>query len=60
MWVNYPHMPTGATASAADFEELIAFAKANNILVINDNPYSFILNDEPRSILAAPGAKKWR
>lgn len=58
MWVNYPHMPTGATASAADFEELIAFAKANNILVINDNPYSFILNEEPRSILAAPGAKE--
>ncbi|HEA30328.1 MAG TPA: aminotransferase class I/II-fold pyridoxal phosphate-dependent enzyme [Leeuwenhoekiella sp.] len=58
MWVNYPHMPTGARASAADFEELIAFAKANNILVINDNPYSFILNDDPRSLLAAPGAQE--
>ena len=51
MWVNYPHMPTGATASDTDFEDLIAFAKANQILLINDNPYSFILNDTPRSIL---------
>ncbi|MGB3775544.1 MAG: aminotransferase class I/II-fold pyridoxal phosphate-dependent enzyme [Leeuwenhoekiella sp.] len=58
MWVNYPHMPTGATATHEDFEELIAFAKEHNILVINDNPYSFILNDAPRSILAVPGAKE--
>jgi len=58
MWVNYPHMPTGATATAADFEELIAFARSRNILVVNDNPYSFILNDSPRSILEAPGAKE--
>ena len=57
MWVNYPHMPTGATASNKVFEEIIAFAKRNNILVINDNPYSFILNDYPRSILKYKGAK---
>lgn len=58
MWVNYPHMPTGAKASKAFFEELIAFAKRNQILIINDNPYSFILNDEPLSILAIEGAKE--
>ena len=57
MWVNYPHMPTGAVATEKDFEELVAFAKANKILLINDNPYSFILNEAPRSILAAAGAK---
>ncbi|MEH6406757.1 MAG: aminotransferase class I/II-fold pyridoxal phosphate-dependent enzyme [Leeuwenhoekiella sp.] len=57
MWVNYPNMPTGAKASQADFAKLIAFAKANNILLINDNPYSFILNEEPVSILSVPGAK---
>ena len=58
MWVNYPHMPTGAKATKADFEELIAFAKANQILVVNDNPYSFILNENPQSILAVAGAKE--
>lgn len=58
MWVNYPHMPTGAKASRADFEKLIAFAKANDILLINDNPYSFILNEEPLSLLAVSGAKE--
>ncbi|WP_416444452.1 pyridoxal phosphate-dependent aminotransferase [Leeuwenhoekiella sp. A16] len=57
MWVNYPNMPTGAKASQQDFEDLIAFAKANDILLINDNPYSFILNEEPVSILSVPGAK---
>ncbi len=57
MWVNYPHMPTGATAKDGFFEELIAFAKANEILIINDNPYSFILNDHPTSILSIAGAK---
>ena len=57
MWVNYPHMPTGAKAAKKDFEELIAFAKANHILLVNDNPYSFILNDNPLSILSVEGAK---
>ncbi|TRO64083.1 pyridoxal phosphate-dependent aminotransferase [Christiangramia sabulilitoris] len=51
MWVNYPHMPTGATASEKFFRELTEFAETHEILVINDNPYSFIQNDEPRSIL---------
>ncbi|MFD2551974.1 pyridoxal phosphate-dependent aminotransferase [Bizionia sediminis] len=57
MWVNYPHMPTGANATEAFFLELIAFAKRHNILIVNDNPYSFILNDTPKSILQTPGAK---
>ncbi len=57
MWINYPHMPTGAKASNKTFEDIIAFAKRNNILVVNDNPYSFILNDFPRSILKYPGSK---
>ncbi|WP_299226955.1 aminotransferase class I/II-fold pyridoxal phosphate-dependent enzyme [uncultured Psychroserpens sp.] len=51
MWVNYPHMPTGANATNKLFEDLIAFAKRNDILIVNDNPYSFILNRYPRSIL---------
>ena len=58
MWVNYPHMPTGATATNKLFEDIIAFAKRNDILVVNDNPYSFILNDFPRSILKYKDAKK--
>mgnify|MGYP006284920039 FL=1 len=57
MWVNYPHMPTGSQATAAFFTELIAFARAYNILIVNDNPYSFILNDNPTSILSVSGAK---
>lgn len=56
MWINYPHMPTGAIAGADRFKELIAFAKRNHILIVNDNPYSFILNKEPRSILQEEGA----
>ena len=58
MWVNYPHMPTGAKATTADFEKLVAFAKANKILLVNDNPYSFILNENPQSILSVAGAKE--
>ena len=58
MWINYPHMPTGANASISFFEELIGFAKTNNILLINDNPYSFILNDKPISLLNIKGAKE--
>lgn len=58
MWVNYPHMPTGASANPDFFERLVAFAKRNGILLCHDNPYSFILNDTPRSLLAVPGAKE--
>lgn len=58
MWVSYPHMPTGAKASEAFFAELIAFAKTHKILVVNDNPYSFVLNDTPMSLLSLPGAKE--
>ncbi|MBL4724076.1 MAG: aminotransferase class I/II-fold pyridoxal phosphate-dependent enzyme [Lutibacter sp.] len=58
MWVNYPHMPTGAKASKKDFEQLIAFAKKHDILIVNDNPYSFILNNNPLSILSIDGAKE--
>jgi len=58
MWINYPHMPTGAVASKEDFKQLIAFAKKHNILIVNDNPYSFILNNNPLSILAIDGAKE--
>jgi aspartate/methionine/tyrosine aminotransferase len=57
MWVNYPHMPTGASATKKVFQDLVAFAKKYHILIINDNPYSFILNDHPISILEAEGAK---
>jgi len=58
MWLNYPHMPTGAHASYKMYEELVAFAKRNSILIVNDNPYSFILNDAPKSILSVKGAKE--
>ena len=57
MWTSYPHMPTGATATEAQFKKLVAFAKKNDILLVNDNPYSFVLNDSPASILAIDGAK---
>jgi LL-diaminopimelate aminotransferase len=57
MWVNYPNMPTGAKASKEFFKELIAFAHRHNILICNDNPYSFILNKNPQSILSIAGAK---
>lgn len=58
MWINYPHMPTGAVASKEDFKQLIAFAKNHQILIVNDNPYSFILNEKPLSILEIEGAKE--
>lgn len=58
MWVSYPHMPTGATATAEHFKSLIVFAKKNGILLVNDNPYSFVLNEAPTSILAVDGAKE--
>jgi LL-diaminopimelate aminotransferase len=57
MWVNYPHMPTGAQGSKANFEALVTFGRKHNILIVNDNPYSFILNREPLSILSVAGAK---
>ncbi len=57
MWVNYPHMPTGARADETQLEGLINFARRNNILIINDNPYSFVLNKSPLSILKIKGAK---
>jgi|TARA_B110000483_G_scaffold198273_1_gene237382 aspartate/methionine/tyrosine aminotransferase len=56
LWINYPHMPTGANAQQAIFKELINWARKNNILLVNDNPYSFILTDIPQSILTTPGA----
>ena len=56
MWVNYPHMPTGAKGSKELFEKLIAFGKKYRILIVNDNPYSFVLNDQPLSLLSVDGA----
>ena len=56
MFVNYPHMPTGCLPLQNVFENLVQFAKANDILLVHDNPYSFILNDTPLSILKTPGA----
>ena len=56
MWVNYPHMPTGAPADSGVFERIIAFGKKHDIVIAHDNPYSFILNEEPKSILQVPGA----
>lgn len=57
MWVNYPHMPTGTPASKELFEKIVDFARRHGILVVNDNPYSFILNDRPLSILQVDGAR---
>ena len=57
MWVNYPNMPTGANATMQLFEKLVAFGKKHNIVICHDNPYSFILNDTPLSILSIEGAK---
>lgn len=57
MWINYPEMPTGRQASAELFEKIIAFGKKHAILICHDNPYSFILNEKPISLLSAEGAK---
>ncbi|NNT70626.1 aminotransferase class I/II-fold pyridoxal phosphate-dependent enzyme [Flavobacterium sp. IMCC34852] len=57
MWVSYPHMPTGANGTIELFEKLIAFGKKHHILIVNDNPYSFVLNENPISILQVEGAK---
>lgn len=56
MWTNYPHMPTGAPATKKLYQKLVAFAKAHDILLVNDNPYSFILNDNPLSMLEVDSA----
>lgn len=57
MWTNYPNMPTGANATPEIYERLVDFARRKNIVIVNDNPYSFILNEKPISILSVPGAK---
>lgn len=56
MWINYPHMPTGAPATTAFFEQAVDFARKHNILLCHDNPYSFILNNQPASLMATAGA----
>jgi LL-diaminopimelate aminotransferase len=56
MWINYPNMPTGAVANRSIFEKLIAFTKKHSIMLVNDNPYSLILNERPLSLLSLPGA----
>ena len=57
MWTNYPNMPTGANATPELYEKLVNLARRKGIVIVNDNPYSFILNDKPLSILSIPGAK---
>ncbi len=57
MWLSYPHMPTGATATREQFKSIVAFANENDILLVNDNPYSFVMNTNPASIMSIPGAK---
>ena len=58
MWTNYPNMPTGANATMELYEKLVDFARRHQIVIVNDNPYSFILNRKPISILNVPGAKE--
>lgn len=58
MWVNYPHMPTGTDVDIETFDRLIVWAKEREILLVNDNPYSFVLTENPQSILSRPGAKE--
>ena len=58
MWTNYPNMPTGGNAQMETYEKLVDFALRKNIIIVNDNPYSFILNDNPISLLQVPGAKE--
>ena len=57
MWTNYPNMPTGGNARVETYERLVDFARRHGIVVVNDNPYSFILNDKPLSLLQIDGAK---
>lgn len=56
MWVNFPHMPTGRVASESELAELVTLARQHGFLIVNDNPYSLILNDTPLSILSVEGA----
>ncbi|EJW96013.1 aminotransferase, class I/II [gut metagenome] len=58
IWTNYPNMPTGANATIELYERLVDFARRKNIVIVNDNPYSFILNQRPLSILSVEGAKE--
>lgn len=58
MWLNYPHMPTGTDAKEKIFDRLIKWAKKSEILLVNDNPYSFVLTKKPKSILSRPGAQE--
>ncbi len=58
MWVSYPHMPTGAVATKEQLQQLVDFANKNTILLVNDNPYSFVLSDAPISLLGVDGAKE--
>ena len=58
MWVNSPHMPTGSVLTKADMERLVTLARSNNFLLVNDNPYSLILNDYPQSMLSCAGAEE--
>ena len=57
MWINYPNMPTGANAKENLYKELIEWGRKNKIIIINDNPYSFILNSSPKSIMSIPGSE---
>ncbi|MCF0197554.1 MAG: aminotransferase class I/II-fold pyridoxal phosphate-dependent enzyme, partial [Bacteroidaceae bacterium] len=59
MWTNYPNMPTGANATPELYQRLVEFARRHNIVVVNDNPYSLIINEHPLSILQVEGAKDW-
>ena len=58
MWLNYPHMPSGAPAQVETFRRAVDFGRRHGIVIVNDNPYSFILNDNPVSILSIPGARE--
>lgn len=58
MFLNYPHMPTGTAPTEGLFERFVAFAQRHNILLVHDNPYSFIRNDRPQSLMAVPGARE--
>ncbi len=57
IWTNYPHMPTGGNAQRATYERLVALAQRHNVMIVNDNPYSLILNEHPLSIMQVEGAK---
>lgn len=57
MWINFPHMPTGRVASSGELEKLVGLARTHKFLLVNDNPYSMILNNNPLSLLSIPGAE---